>query len=326
VAADANKSQWESSPRTLSKVLLLLVLLLSALGYLVYRIAAPFVADMVASVAPGQLVATISNQTLATLEREVLEPTTLPEERQARIREAFARMLDRTGAYRLVFASSPELGPNAAALPSGIIILTDELVRLARDDREIVSVLAHEAGHVQERHGVRLVVRAFTFDVLMGLLLSDYSSLAASASSTLVHAKYSRDFEREADAFAAQALRASGVPVSVLADILQRMEHEGAARRQGPRPPLLDYLDSHPATAERLDYLRNTRLQGAGRDERQGAASKDPDRNRVATLIPTRVLTSLPSGESVAPLPAGRSTATALGDSTGRSCSTTSGD
>jgi Zn-dependent protease with chaperone function len=250
-----DQSQWESSPRTLSKVLLVLFVLLFALGYLAYRFAAPLIADFLAGVAPEGLVSAVSNQTLATLERDTLEPTTLTEERQAQIREAFSRTIGRSGAYRLIFASSPELGPNAAALPSGIIILTDDLVRLAQDDREIVGVLAHEAGHVEGRHGLRLLMRAFAFDTMVALLFGDYSSLAATASSALVQARYSRDFERDADAFAAEALRSKDIPPSVLADILARMERD-ARQRTGPRPPLLDYVASHPPTAERMAYLR----------------------------------------------------------------------
>ena len=259
----SNQSQWESSPRTLAKVLLVLFLLLFALGYLAYRFVAPLLADLAADAAPERLVTVVSDQTLATLKRDALGPTALTTERQAQISDAFSRTIGGAGAYRLMFASSEALGPNAAALPSGIIILTDDLVRLARDDREIVGVLAHEAGHVEGRHGLRLVMRAFAFDALIGLLFGDYSAVAAGASSTLVEAKYSRDFERDADAFAAGALRARGIPPSVLADILGRLEQDALGRRKGPRPPLLDYLASHPATAERMAYLRSAAAAGA---------------------------------------------------------------
>ena len=259
----ANHSQWETSPRTLAKVLLVLAVVLFALGYLAYRFGAPLVADALAGVAPEGLVSAVSNQTLATLERDALEPTALSMERQAQITDAFARTIEGSGAYRLTFASSPVLGPNAAALPSGVIILTDDLVRLARDDREIVGVLAHEAGHVAGRHGLRLLMRAAAFDTMVGLLFGDYSAVAAGASSRLVHASYSRDFERDADAFAAAALRARGIPPSVLADILGRMEQDAHGRRKGPRPPLLDYLGTHPATAERIAYLRGAAASSA---------------------------------------------------------------
>jgi Zn-dependent protease with chaperone function len=256
VRGASNQSQWESRPRTLAKVLLGLFVLLFALGYLAYRFGAPLIADLLAGIAPEGLVSAVSDQTLATLERDALEPTALTTARQAQIRDAFLRTMGASGAYRLVFAHSPALGPNAAALPSGIIILTDDLVRLARDDREIVGVLAHEAGHVEGRHGLRLLIQAAAFDTIAGLLLGDYSAVAAGASSALVQARYSRDFEREADAFAAAALRAHGVPPSVLADFLGRLEQDALGRRKGPRPPLLDYLATHPATAERMADLR----------------------------------------------------------------------
>ena len=51
--------------------------------------------------------------------------------------------------YTLVFRKSDAIGANAMALPSGTIVVTDGLVTLAEDDREILGVLAHEAGHVR---------------------------------------------------------------------------------------------------------------------------------------------------------------------------------
>ena len=60
MASAANQSQWESTPRTLVKVLLVLFFLLFAFGYLAYRFVAPLVADLVADVAPDGLVSAVA--------------------------------------------------------------------------------------------------------------------------------------------------------------------------------------------------------------------------------------------------------------------------
>jgi len=63
----------------------------------------------------------------------------------------------------------------------------------------------------------------------------------------LVEAKYSRNFEREADEYALQHLRAHNIAPHYFADILLRMENSKPARGDIP-----DYLSTHPATEERI--------------------------------------------------------------------------
>jgi Zn-dependent protease with chaperone function len=138
------------------------------------------------------------------------------------------------------------------ALPSGMIVVTDELIALARDDRELLGVLAHEAGHVERRHGIRLVLQHSALGLLAAWLVGDVTSLLAVAPATLLQAKYSRDFEREADSYAADLLRARGISPGMLADLLERLEQV----QPGPSSTVLSYASSHPATEERLDALR----------------------------------------------------------------------
>ena len=57
--------------------------------------------------------------------------------------------LDDGHVYQLEFRHGGYIDANAFALPSGIIVMTDELVELAKSDDELISVLAHEIGHVR---------------------------------------------------------------------------------------------------------------------------------------------------------------------------------
>jgi predicted Zn-dependent protease len=134
-------------------------------------------------------------------------------------------------------------------------------VRLSRDDREVLGVLAHEVGHVEARHGLRLVAQGAATTLVIGWLVGDFTSVIAVAPSALLHARYSRDFEREADTHAADVLLSRGISPAFLADILERIEanREPAARPAGP----IEYLSTHPATRQRLEYLRE-RTRGAG--------------------------------------------------------------
>ena len=96
--------------------------------------------------------------------------------------------------------------------------------------------------------------------LLMVWAVGDVSSILAVAPATLLQAKYSRDFEREADAFAADLLVARGLRPSALADLLERIDAEqrrkASSTDAAQGSSLLDYASSHPATSERLEYLR----------------------------------------------------------------------
>ena len=92
----------------------------------------------------------------------MLSPTTLTHERQIKLRADFDTFLKAAGdttPYQIEFRAMKGQGANAFALPSGTIVISDELVLLAEDDREIVAVLAHECAHVRHRHVLRAVLQ-----------------------------------------------------------------------------------------------------------------------------------------------------------------------
>jgi Zn-dependent protease with chaperone function len=69
-------------------------------------------------------------------------------------------------------------------------------------------VLAHEAGHVIGRHGLRQVLQNSMTTLFVLYATGDASSLGVALPVVLVQAGYSREFEAEADRFALDLLRA----------------------------------------------------------------------------------------------------------------------
>lgn len=245
-------SQWESSPGWITAGGVVFTVLL-VLGYL-YGI--PSVAKIVADRTPASATDRLSREVLAIFDHQVFTPSLIPRERQRQLDAAFRTLTLpanlRQARYGLEFRKSDAIGANALALPSGIIVVTDGLVALAKDDREIFGVLAHEAGHVNHRHGLRNVLQNSLAGLVVAWFIGDISSIAAAAPTALLEAGYSRELEREADAYAIQVLRANGIPLQHLANILRRLdESHGAAGAPGA----LAYLSSHPATSERLQQL-----------------------------------------------------------------------
>jgi predicted Zn-dependent protease len=160
--------------------------------------------------------------------------------------------------FRLEVRAGRALGANALALPSGIIILTDELVELARNDDEIAAVLAHEVGHVRGRHALRHVLQNSVSGLLIASLTGDLlsvTSLSAALPTALVDASFSREFEREADDAAMAWMKSAGVQPRGYAGILGRLQAQLDARNgraTGGRSPVRNYLSTHPDTGERI--------------------------------------------------------------------------
>ena len=217
-------------------------------SWLFVRFGVPTLADAAAHAVSPSLNAAIGAEGLELLDGTLLAPSALPAARQAELRarlRAMTEPLEDGYDYRLELRRGRKVGPNAFALPSGIIVVTDELVALAKRDEEIAAVLAHEIGHVRGRHSLRLLLRNAGVAALAFALLGDISSassLAAAVPVILVQAKHSRDFEREADAFSRQWLRDRGLAVAHFDDMMCRF----AATDSG-----VPYLSSHPPLDER---------------------------------------------------------------------------
>jgi Zn-dependent protease with chaperone function len=220
----------------------------------------PALAKQVAFALPASTETLIGRDALAALDRFVLAPSRLPPERQAALRKLHAGMAESSAGaadYRLEFRAGGRIGANALALPAGIIVITDELVALAKDDREIEAVLAHEVGHLRQRHMLRHVLQNSAAALLVAVTVGDVTSLtslAAAAPTLLLQAKFSRDFEREADDFALDYLARRGIPLEMFGAILQRMEEKRPGVKTGKDEP--NYLSSHPGTQERIERAR----------------------------------------------------------------------
>lgn len=257
IAPTTAVSQWEGSIRWIvSGVIAFVAILLAAYWYGV-----PIAARALAEQIPVVAVRRLSDDTLSVLDRRLLATTALEESRRTAIDRAFNDLklpAPEGTEYSLVFRKSDVLGANAFALPSGTIVMTDGLVELARDDRELLGVLAHEAGHVVRRHGLRSILQDSIVGLAVAWFIGDVSALAAAAPTALIQASYSRDLEREADAYAVDVLRANGIPLRHLAHILRRLEEDsGGLGTSG----VLGYLSSHPATPERLQRLEASSAQ-----------------------------------------------------------------
>ncbi len=211
----------------------------------------PLVARAAAAVTPVELDSAIGEQGLEMLDGTLFGPSGLSADRRSELHEVFADVVVAVGdehAYRLEFRAGNQLGPNAIALPSGIVVLTDELVALAQHDEELAAVMAHEVGHARHRHALRALIQNSVVAGLLFLLLGDPSAaatIAAGIPTLLIERSYSREFEREADDVAFEYLAARGIPDRRFADVLARLAVE-AGDSDAP-----NWLSTHPSAGDR---------------------------------------------------------------------------
>jgi predicted Zn-dependent protease len=160
---------------------------------------------------------------------------------------------------------------NAFALPGGFIGVHSGLLLAAQTESELASVLAHEIGHVSQRHIARMIGNQKQ-DALIPLATMILGALAASSSPDLAAASimggqgvalqrqlnFSRDAEREADRIGLQILQEGGFDSSGMTAFFGRIQTASRAYNDS----LPAYLRSHPMTTERIaDIQSRTRNQ-----------------------------------------------------------------
>lgn len=244
----------------------------------------PVAARAVVAVTPLSVDSSLGDASLTVIDEHLMRPSKLPAAEQARLREAFAKAVSAMPPgsvpdWQLVFRRS-RIGPNAFALPGGTLVMTDEMVELVgRDDKVITAVLAHELGHVRNRHGVRMLIQATALGGLAAMVVGDFSTVLAGVPVLLGQASYSRDAEREADQEAVRILKSAGISPAVMVTMFEKVAAQrseaatsGKAAKPGePGKPveaspsgdkdpgqeswLGIAFASHPADAERIRYF-----------------------------------------------------------------------
>lgn len=149
---------------------------------------------------------------------------------------------------------------NAFALPGGYVYINRGIIERADNLSEFAGVLAHEIGHVAERHSIEQLQRAqnanLGLNVLYGVLLgrapSGVEQAGIQVGGSAVFAGYTRDAEREADRVGvAYMVRAGYNPIGLATffeELLQMQQRQPSRVEQ--------WFSTHPTTTERVANTR----------------------------------------------------------------------
>ncbi|TFH88619.1 M48 family peptidase [Billgrantia azerbaijanica] len=164
---------------------------------------------------------------------------------------------------------------NAFAVPGGVIGINAGLFAFADQEDGLASVLAHELGHLSQRHYARGVARTEQMQLpamaamLAGMLIAasgggDAGIAAAMGSQAALlqdQLTYSRRFEQEADRVGLQAMTQAGFDPQAMVRMFRAMQRQVSL--QGGNPP--EFLLTHPLTESRISDIasRASQLQAA---------------------------------------------------------------
>lgn len=160
---------------------------------------------------------------------------------------------------------------NAFALPGGFIGVHTGLIVAAETESELASVLAHEIGHVTQRHIARMLSgqRQTTLGTLAAVVLAALAARSnpqaaagivtmASGAQHQQMLSFSRDAEREADRVGLDTLRAAGFDPNGMVSFFGRLQQ--ATRVYESAAPA--YMRSHPMTVERIADIQSRVQEG----------------------------------------------------------------
>lgn len=186
------------------------------------------------------------------------------------------RLLAATKTQPFDFFFFPARDPsiNAFAMPGGFICIYTGTLLAAHDESELAAVMAHEIGHVSQRHIARMLENnKSTLAMTLGsIALAALAALAggnsggdaamaiAMGSQAALISKqlgYSRDAERESDRQGFETLVHAGFDPRGMSRFFGRL-----LAQSGPyESDVTQYLSTHPLTSQRITDMQNRERQ-----------------------------------------------------------------
>ena len=246
--------QKKSRLKSIATLSIFSLLLLLVLGFSLLKWGIPSAAKVVAYQLPENTLQQLGSQAQASIMAQTT-PTQLAKGQQLQ----YLTKIAPTHPARLIFRHGEKLGANALALPNHTIIVTDELVELAHSDQEILAVLAHEQGHLIQRHALQQALSSLGFSLVYIAMTGNHSDLFSTIPIAVLVANYSRKFEQQADIYALELMQQQQIEVSHFANFLQRLSDRtnDTVKDNQEQFNRFDILASHPATEERIQMIRN---------------------------------------------------------------------
>lgn len=148
---------------------------------------------------------------------------------------------------------------NAIALPGNKVILFDGLVSEAKSPDEVAGVLAHEIGHVRERHVMQAMIRQMGLSVVLGGM----DSTGGGALGNALAIGYTRGSESAADRYSIKALNGASISPMATAGFFDRLAEKSGEKQAGKAvTTVASYVSSHPMSSSRKKAFEASVIKG----------------------------------------------------------------
>jgi Zn-dependent protease with chaperone function len=253
VVAKGSRAGWIHRAERFHPRLIIFAILAILFIVGIYRFALPALVELAVAVTPPVVPALMAKGTLQTLDATTFDTTTLSTDEQLKLRQGFERLTAQSGLeagkFSLEFRQGGLIGPNAFALPDGTVVITDELVKFADGDAELLlGILAHEIGHVELEHSLRQLYRSVGAAGLVMLIGGDIGSGTEDIlvqGGGLLALSYSRAQETDADKHSVRLMLKAGYDPEAIGRFFTLLEsklHDDSGT---------SILATHPGTPER---------------------------------------------------------------------------
>jgi beta-barrel assembly-enhancing protease len=166
---------------------------------------------------------------------------------------------------------------NAFAVPGGVIFVSRELLRVVGNESELAGVLAHEVGHVANKHALKSIRRAqflsgvstITAANMKGDKGKQFQSMIGDLQSVVFDKGLDKSMEFEADAAALETTYRTGYDPRGLINVLKKLQKvEATSIKKG------SWFSTHPPLDERIARLEDLMKKYPN----SGALAKVPER------------------------------------------------
>jgi predicted Zn-dependent protease len=137
---------------------------------------------------------------------------------------------------------------NAFATMGGFVYVNTGLMKLADNEAQLASVMAHEIGHVASRHALKQMKEAAIAQGVASLAGVNRNVLVGIGVDLALKRPNSRNDEFEADRSGLQTLGQAGYAQSAMVAFMTKLLKNSAS--------VPTFLSSHPATADRVARLK----------------------------------------------------------------------
>jgi beta-barrel assembly-enhancing protease len=172
---------------------------------------------------------------------------------RTRVINDFFRQLDKEPRFPVHITVVNSRVKNAFALPGGEIVVYSALLEAMDSPDELVALLGHELGHVENRHSLKMLFKKLSNYIIISLILGDsegISAIIAGNAAMLNELSHSRGAEEEADEYGFALMKKNRIALEGMPDLFRKLKDDNGS---GQRIP--DFLATHPSLDSRISRV-----------------------------------------------------------------------